>query len=57
MIGYHSWIYEKVLNTEWFMWIIVYATLGISVFSPLIAWYFTNGKKVIAKFRELRKQR
>lgn len=57
MIGYHSWIYEKVLNTEWFMWILVYVMLGINVLAPLIAWYFTNGKKVIAKFRELRKQR
>lgn len=46
---YHSWIYERLLNTEWFMWILVSAVFVLNVLGPLIAWYFLGGKQAIAK--------
>lgn len=49
---YHSWIYQKVMNTEWFLWIIFYTLLAINVLFPLIVWYVMNGKKIIKKYRE-----
>ncbi|MFC5530947.1 hypothetical protein [Cohnella yongneupensis] len=52
----HSWIYEQVLNTEGFMWTIVYSVLGVNVFSPLIVWYFIEGKPLFAKARKSFKQ-
>ncbi|MDQ8734942.1 hypothetical protein [Paenibacillus sp. LHD-38] len=54
---YHSWIYQHVINTEWFMWSVVYLVLGINVLSPVLVWYAMNGKHIIKKYRELKKQR
>lgn len=53
---YHSFIYLSILNTEWFMWIIVGSVLGINFIAPVIVWYLLNGKKWIRKFKELRRQ-
>ncbi|REE81023.1 hypothetical protein A8990_12069 [Paenibacillus taihuensis] len=53
---YHSWIYQKVINTEWFMWIIVCVVLGINIISPLIVWYFITGKKMVKKYIAHKKQ-
>jgi hypothetical protein len=49
---YHSWLYEQVINTTWFMWIVVYTVLGINLLSPLIVWYFINGKTFISRLRK-----
>ncbi|MNF95266.1 hypothetical protein D3C84_780080 [compost metagenome] len=46
---YHSWLYQKVINTEWFMWIIVYVSLGINILAPIIVWVFLNFKHWIKK--------
>ncbi|WP_308637864.1 hypothetical protein [Paenibacillus silvisoli] len=54
---YHSWMYQKVINTEWFMWIIVYIVLGVNIMSPFIVWYFINGKKLIKQYFQHRKER
>lgn len=45
---YHSWIYERLLNTEWFMWTLVAFVLGVNILSPLIVWYVVGGKQAIA---------
>lgn len=42
---YHSWLYEHVLNTEWFMWTMVFAVLGTNVAAPVLLWYYLNGKR------------
>ncbi|MBO9596947.1 MAG: hypothetical protein J7559_03870 [Cohnella sp.] len=52
---YHSWIYERLLNTEWFMWTLVYLVLGVNILSPLIVWYFVGGRQSIAKAIRTRK--
>ncbi|MGG1514104.1 hypothetical protein ABE504_01745 [Paenibacillus oryzisoli] len=54
---YHSFIYLSVLNTEWFMWIIVSAVLGINFLAPVLVWYSLRGKQVIQKFMALWRQR
>jgi hypothetical protein len=53
---YHSWVYERLLNTEWFMWTLVYFVIGINILSPLIVWYVVGGRKSIAKAIRMRKQ-
>ncbi|MBP1962647.1 hypothetical protein [Paenibacillus aceris] len=53
---YHSPIYLSILNTEWFMWIVVGSVLGINFLAPVIVWYHLKGKQFIQKFKELRRQ-
>ncbi|MNR21431.1 hypothetical protein D3C85_1383340 [compost metagenome] len=53
---YHSVIYQSVLNTEWFMWIVVYSVMGINIFAPVIVWYRLKGKQAIQKYRALNRQ-
>ncbi|WP_336787244.1 hypothetical protein [Paenibacillus sp. MMO-177] len=36
---YHSWIYQKMLNTEWFLWLIFGSLLALNFLSPIIVWY------------------
>lgn len=43
--GYHFWLYQHVLNTEWFMWVIVYSVLGTNVAAPVIVWYRLHRNK------------
>ncbi|WP_186445792.1 hypothetical protein [Paenibacillus cremeus] len=54
---YHSWVYMYVINTEWFMWTVVYTVLAVNILSPLIAWYVIRGRKLIRTFLLLRKQK
>ncbi|AZN38355.1 hypothetical protein [Paenibacillus albus] len=53
---YHSWIYQNVFNTEWFMWIVVCLILGINIIAPLIVWYFITGKKLLKRYLQHKKQ-
>ncbi|CAM3784943.1 hypothetical protein COLU111180_08210 [Cohnella lubricantis] len=40
MIFYHSWLYRSILNTEWFMWTMVYLVLGGNLLAPIVAWFY-----------------
>ncbi|WP_162354586.1 hypothetical protein [Paenibacillus lycopersici] len=53
---YHSWIYQHVFNTEWFMWIVVYVVLGLNILSPLLVWFFITGRKLLKRYLAHRKQ-
>ncbi|WP_127533797.1 hypothetical protein [Paenibacillus kobensis] len=46
---YHSWLYQKIINTQWFMWTIVYVTLGINILAPAIVWFFNNYRRLFKK--------
>jgi hypothetical protein len=43
---YHSWIYETILNTRWFMWTIVVTVLALNIISPILIWSVTSSKKL-----------
>jgi hypothetical protein len=43
---YHSWIYESILNTRWFMWTIVVTVLALNITSPILIWFVTSSKKL-----------
>jgi len=49
---YHSWIYRHVVNTEGFMWTVVYFVFAINVFCPLIVWCVINWNRVKGWFRQ-----
>ncbi|WP_027085758.1 hypothetical protein [Cohnella panacarvi] len=53
---YHSWVYERLLNTEWFMWTLVFSVLGINILSPLIVWYVVGGRRAISKVIRMSKR-
>jgi len=42
---YHSWIYQRVFNTPWFMWTVVYSVFALNVLSPAMAWYRIHKKQ------------
>jgi hypothetical protein len=46
MSFYHSWIYETILNTRWFMWTIVVTVLALNIISPILIWFVTSSKKL-----------
>ncbi|WP_165452253.1 hypothetical protein [Paenibacillus thalictri] len=54
---YHSWLYQQVINTEWFMWSVVWLVLIVNLLLPGIVWYAMNGKRIIQNYRMLKKQR
>ncbi|MFS0775624.1 hypothetical protein ABC255_06430 [Neobacillus sp. 3P2-tot-E-2] len=41
---YHNWLYEYVLNTKWFLWIVVGAIFSINIVGPLFIWRITSSK-------------
>lgn len=43
---YHTWIYEYILNTNWFIWIIIIFVLGGNIVSPIILWFLLSGKRL-----------
>jgi hypothetical protein len=53
---YHSWLYRHLINTEWFMWVIVYVVLGINILLPLIVWYAMRGKEILRSYFKHKKQ-
>ncbi|SFJ30495.1 hypothetical protein SAMN02799624_03973 [Paenibacillus sp. UNC496MF] len=54
---YHSWLYRAIINTHWFMWIVIYVTLGTNVLAPVIVWYFINGRQLLRRFWASKKRR
>lgn len=42
---YHSWLYRYVLDTEWFMWTIVWFAVGVNLLAPVITWLFLVGRR------------
>ncbi|BBH20350.1 hypothetical protein Back11_16950 [Paenibacillus baekrokdamisoli] len=47
MDWYHSWIYENVINTDWFVYSIVYLICGANLLSPIIFYLVMIRKKNI----------
>jgi len=46
---YHSWLYQYILNSRWFLWMLVGAILGLNILGPLIYWRATSSKKILNK--------
>jgi len=44
---YHTWLYKNVINTEWFLWMIVIFVLTFNILSPIIMWCLMNGKSIL----------
>lgn len=43
---YHNWLYQYVLNTNWFIWVIIIFVMGGNIISPIILWSLMGGKKI-----------
>lgn len=43
---YHTWIYQNVLNTEWFVWGIVIFIFAFNILSPILLWRVVTSKKM-----------
>ncbi|WML53598.1 hypothetical protein RCG17_02650 [Neobacillus sp. PS3-12] len=43
---YHNWLYEYILNTNWFIWIIIILVMGGNIVSPILLWFLMSGKKI-----------
>jgi hypothetical protein len=41
---YHSWIYQHILNTSWFLWVIAGSTFGLNMIGPVLIWKITSSK-------------
>jgi hypothetical protein len=41
---YHSWLYLDVIDTKWFLWIIVGGILGLNLIGPVMVWMIFNSK-------------
>jgi hypothetical protein len=46
MNWYHSWIYEHILNTKWFMWSFVITVFALNFLGPILIWFVMNSKKI-----------
>lgn len=43
---YHSWIYENILNTKWFVWTIVIGVFTFNFLGPILVWFVMNSKSI-----------
>jgi hypothetical protein len=41
---YHWWIYESILNAQWFVWTIVILVFLLNIFGPILIWFRINSK-------------
>lgn len=41
---YHFWLYQYVINTIWFLWIIVGVVIVLNFSGPVIIWLVMTGK-------------
>ncbi|MBD3920919.1 hypothetical protein H8B09_19290 [Paenibacillus sp. PR3] len=48
---YHSWFYQKLLNTQWFLWTVVYIVLGLNFLAPVIVWLLMNWSVIKERFK------
>lgn len=48
---YHTWLYQKLFNTQWFMWTIVYLVFALNVLSPFIVWFVMNRDVIMKRFK------
>ncbi|KPV41804.1 hypothetical protein [Alicyclobacillus ferrooxydans] len=46
---YHTWFYQSVLNTSWFVKTIVVVTVTLNITSPIILWFIFRGRTVFGK--------
>lgn len=44
MNAYHTWIYEHVLNTRWFLFSIVWTVFILNVTAPVWVWFLFSGR-------------
>ncbi len=49
---FNSWIYQNILNTEWFMWGIVITVFGFNFLSPIIVFFALSEKKLHLNFKK-----
>lgn len=43
---YHSWLYQQVLNTKWFVWIVVIGIFAFNFLGPILVWFVMNSKSI-----------
>ncbi|HLO11677.1 MAG TPA: hypothetical protein VK190_05410 [Pseudoneobacillus sp.] len=43
---YHSWIYEHIFNTRWFIWTIVVSVFSLNFLGPILIWLVMNSKSL-----------
>lgn len=43
---YSSWVYQYILNAEWFVWGIIIVVLGFNLLSPFFLWYSLTETKI-----------
>jgi hypothetical protein len=41
---YHTWLYEYVINTAWFLWIVVGVVFSANFIGPIFIWRITSSK-------------
>lgn len=42
---FNTWIYQNILNTEWFLWGIIVFVFGFNIFAPIIIFISLSEKK------------
>ncbi|GMK38570.1 hypothetical protein PCCS19_16240 [Paenibacillus sp. CCS19] len=53
---YHSWLYQKLLNTQWFMWTVVYLVFAVNALSPITVYLIMNWKVIKERFQMKKKK-
>ena len=43
---YHSWFYEYILNTPYFLWTVVVFVFGFNFLGPVLVWFVMNSKSI-----------
>ncbi len=43
---YHTWIYEKVINSKYLILAIVYVVMAFNLLAPVILWLTFSGRKI-----------
>jgi hypothetical protein len=42
---YHNWIYQYIVNTQWFLWAVVGFFLAMNFIGPILIWRIFEGNK------------
>ncbi|PWV98562.1 hypothetical protein DFQ01_11772 [Paenibacillus cellulosilyticus] len=48
---YHSWFYQKLLNTKGFMWFVVYLVFALNALAPVTVWLTMNWKVIKERYQ------
>lgn len=43
---YHSWIYQYVLNTKFFVWTIIISVFVFNLLGPILVWFVMNSRSI-----------